>query len=219
MINLRKNETCSFFFLSHVHTARVNDTVVGDPLYTVPLNLVNGTQTLPILSRETIPHLCYEIHGEENQHFNLVSDTCTNVNAFYVAAQSPLLQGWNVISTIGVRAVNLAGDCINIEVGVENECTPIVTMDGQTSITGPRFSLAGVSVTKIRNYVRVSVPNCENIRLVMWVTCQNTSGFPMVRFDIARGLNLRPTSHGLVGMCVCEMGGVGGTSICCSSIL
>ena len=49
-----------------------NDTVIGDPLYTVP---VFGTQER---------HLCYEIHGRPMRYFNLISDSCVSVNAHYV---------------------------------------------------------------------------------------------------------------------------------------
>ena len=178
-----------------------NDTVIGDPLFTVPLNVANGLELLPRRAKilDGFPNLCYEIHGEENQHFNLVSDTCATVNAHYTASNSPDLLGWNVISTIGVRASNHLERCVNIEVGLDNGCVPIITEDGFTSQTTPRYQSAGITVSKHRNQVRVSVPNCQNIQLVMWITCQDASGFPMIRYDITRGINLRPTSHGLIG--------------------
>ena len=175
--------------------------MIGDPLFTVPLNVENGFQLLPTQAKrlDGFPNLCYEIHGEHNRHFNLVSDTCTTVNAYYNASSSPDLRGWNVISTIGVRAVNQLERCVNIEVGVENGCMSIISEDGGLSVVSPRYQLAGISVSKHRNQVRVSVPNCQNIQLVMWISCQRVSGFPMIRYDITRGINLRPTSHGLIG--------------------
>lgn len=178
-----------------------NDTVIGDPLFTVPLNVENGFDLLPSRAKslDGFPNLCYEIHGEHDQHFNLVSDTCTTVNAHYIASSSPDLLGWNVISTIGVRAVNQQSRCVNIEVGVENGCVPVISEDGSSSRVFLRYHSAGITVSKHRNQVRVSVPNCRNIQLVMWITCQNVSGFPMIRYDITRGINLRPTSHGLIG--------------------
>ena len=85
-----------------------NDTVIGDPLFTVPLNMENGFDRLPALAKQLdgLPNLCYEIHGEHNQYFSLVSDTCTTVNAHYNASSSPDLRGWNVISTIGRMYAN-----------------------------------------------------------------------------------------------------------------
>ena len=60
------------------------------------------------------------------------------------------------------------------------------------------FYSNGIRVRRLLNRVRISVPNCENKNLVMMVTCQNRPE-PMIRFDIMRGLNLKPTSHGLLG--------------------
>ena len=175
--------------------------MIGDPLFTVPLNINEGLGLLPTLARRLrgLPHLCYEIHGEHNRYFSLVSDTCTAVNAHYNASSSPDLQGWNIISRIGVRAVNRLGRCINIEVGVDNGCVPRIGEDGTSPVVTPRFQSGGVSVSKHQNKVRVSVPNCQNMQLVMWITCQRVSSFPMIRYDITRGVNLRPTSHGLIG--------------------
>ena len=50
-----------------------NDTVVGDPLFTVPITVM-GTS------------LCFEVQGLANRIFNLVSDVCTTVNAHYTIA-------------------------------------------------------------------------------------------------------------------------------------
>ena len=47
--------------------------------------------------------------------------------------------------------------------------------------------------------MRVSVPNCESVQLVMWIVCEEVRGEEMLKFTITRGVNLRPTSHGLLG--------------------
>ena len=161
----------------------------------------DGLNLLPALAKQLngLPNLCYEIHGEHDRYFSLVSDTCATVNAYYNASSSPDLRGWNVISTIGVQAVDRLEQCVNIEVGVENGCMPIISVDGMNSVVTPRYQSAGISVSKHQNKVRVSIPNCQNMQLVMWITCQSVSGFPMIRYDITRGVNLRPTSHGLIG--------------------
>ena len=72
----------SFCLIVYLHALintgiTVNDTVVGDPLMTVPIR-VPGYQT--------DLHLCYEIHGTADTYFNFVSDDCTSVNAHYVQA-------------------------------------------------------------------------------------------------------------------------------------
>jgi len=156
-----------------------NDTVVGDPLFTVPI-------------ASTGQSLCYEVHGMANRIFNLVSDECTTVNAHYAPMNIP--ENGNIISRVGVRAVSNSGFCKNVRVELDG-CRAFI--DG-TEVIGLREE-QGVEVRRMRSRVRISVPNCDNLRLVMWVMCQNISGQTMLRFVITRGLNLRPTSHGLIG--------------------
>ena len=105
--------------------------------------------------------------------------------------------GFNVISVIGVRAVNSEGECVNITVDAASNCTPSVIDSQGVQATGVRYNRAGVAVSRVRNRARISVPNCGVNRLVMWVTCQDRG---MLRFDLTRGVQLRPTSHGLLGI-------------------
>jgi len=156
-----------------------NDTVVGDPLFTVSIT-------------STGQSLCYEVHGMPNRIFNLISDECTTVNAYYAPINIP--ENGNIISRIGVRAVPNSGFCKNVSVELYS-CRAFI--DG-TEVIGLREE-EGVEVRRMRNRVRISVPNCDNLRLVVWVMCQNISGQTMLRFVITRDLNLRPTSHGLIG--------------------
>ena len=166
----------------------MNDTVLGDPLFVVPLHLTNSSHTF-----EERPSLCFEIHGRSGWYFNLVSDECTSVNAYYESANTTY--DWNVITAIGVKAVNTMGECIEVRVAIENDCVPEISRQGQ-GVSVQRYSEAGVSVSRRGRGVRMSVPNCANFQLVMWLTCRQGQ----MRFDIARGFNLRPTSHGLLGM-------------------
>ncbi len=180
----------------------VNDTIVGDPLLTVPLtNLnLNGLD----LGIEGQPSLCFEIHGDSNTYFNLVTDNCVTVNARY----HPLNDYWNVINQIGVRAVNEMGQCKNIAVDLDR-CT--ASVDGVALTTNYRS--AGIYVRPYRNQVRISVPNCNvSSHLVMYVFCQQnlTVWDPftdepftasMIKYVIAHGLNLNENSHGLIGEC------------------
>ena len=187
-----------------------NDTVLGDPFFSVPLSFDSEDfQVLPrtVSARETTPHLCFEIHGDSGSYFNLLSDTCTSVNALYSAVADAASFGLNVITKIGISAVDSTNSCIFIEVGVENNCLPIVQsqlLNGNGAsdpVEVTTYNLNGVSVSTRRTHVRVSVPNCESVRLVMYVSCEHLedSDTPMIRFDITRGINLSPTSHGLMG--------------------
>ena len=162
-----------------------NDTLIGDPLYAVPFT-------------EDGVSLCFEVHGAASQYFNLVSDTCTNVNVFY--APSPLLNdSRNVVEQIGVRAVGSSGTCYNIRVYESDTEGICVASVDNTTVGSGGIEVDGIRVRRIMDRVRISVPNCENINLVMWVTCEERNGLRMLRFDISRGLTLRPTSHGLIG--------------------
>ena len=135
--------------------------------------------------------LCYEVHGEANQHFNLISDTCVSVNALYSSMTNP--SNGNIISKIGVLAKDSNGLCQEIEADLAG-CTARVNGNNVTM-----YNQDGIRVRRRTNRIRISVPNCENTdSLVMWVICQD-QGEPMIKFVVARGFNLRPTSHGLIG--------------------
>lgn len=139
--------------------------------------------------------LCYEIHGQSGQWFNLVTDECVTVNAQYVSVTSQL----NVIDEIGVRAQNDDGQCVNIRVNVD-QCSANVN---NTDIE--RYSSKGINVRRFRNRVRISVPNCDELTLVMWVFCETRQleegvVADMIKFVVMRGLNFgHRESHGLLG--------------------
>ena len=179
---------------------QVNDTVVGDPLFTVPLLIPSEQLEQFNLTRLS---LCYEIHGKTDQWFNLVTDECTTVNARYGEFNEDL----NVIDEIGVRAVNNAGQCVNIRVDVDQCMTEV---NGAPLDVMGRCSANGVSVRRYRNRVRISVPNCNDLTLVMWVFCETrTLEDPvdgsqitgdMIKFVVTRGLNFgNRVAHGLLG--------------------
>ena len=164
------------------NVSRCNDTIIGDPLYEVPVIAEEDGNKVS---------LCYEVQGEANQHFNLISDSCVSVNALY----SPMINAsdGNIISKIGVLAEDNNGVCQQIEADLEG-CTARVN----GSIV-QMYNQDGVNVMRRTNRIRISVPNCGNVDLVMWVICEVRNGQPMIKFVVARGFNLSPTSHGLIG--------------------
>ena len=156
----------------------MNDTVIDDPLYTV---------TLPNRDES----MCYEVHGEPDIYLNLISDTCTSVNALYSAMPGSI--GVNRMSEIGIYAVTSpfqGSGCVEIKINVTCHATfdgiPVSLEDTDGDIRLRRF----------HNRWRVAVPNCNRPSAVMWVSCDGD----MLRFRIARGSGLTPTSHGLLGM-------------------
>ena len=188
----------------------VNDTVIGDPLFTVPILVPEEHLRALNLSRLT---MCYEIHGRSNQWFNLVTDECTSINARYTALNEDL----NIIDEIGVRAVDEMNQCVNISVAAEQCATEI---NGSPLMT-MRYSRNGISVRRYSNRVRIAVPNCNEQTLIMWVICQNRTlddlflsglavGGSMIKFVVTRGLNVghRP-AHGLLGKVHSSKGGGG----------
>ena len=169
-------------FSPAITALRCNDTITGDPLYEVPVIIDEEGNKL---------FLCYEVRGQANQHYNLISDTCVSVNALY----SPMIiptEG-NIIGKIGVLAQDNDGTCHQIEADLEG-CTARVNGDVVTM-----YSQSGINVRRRTNRIRIAVPNCETQDLVMWVICEVQRGQPMIKFVVSRGFNLSPTSHGLVG--------------------
>ena len=133
-----------------------------------------------------------------------MTDKCATVNAHYTDLTSYL----NVIDQIGVRAVDDNDRCRNIKVDVEG-CT--TSIDGNPLSTGHRYSSGGISVRKYSNRVRISVPNCNELLLVMWMICEtrtleysfNEVTGDMIKFVVMRGLNFgHRLAHGLLGECV-----------------
>jgi len=185
-----------FIMPSH-EVPHVNDTVVGDPLLTVS---IPNICELGIGIDSAL--LCFEIHGERDSYFNLVTDECVSVNAHYFAVTDYL----NGIDSISVRAVDNAGQCKNISVNLQG-CS--ASVDGVTLTTNYRSR--GIFVRPYPDRVRISVPNCNiTSTLVMWTICQNNTlsdpfteeqfAARMIKFVIACGLILNESSHGFLGI-------------------
>ena len=171
---------CSFSLLLATSpvVARVNDSVLGNPLFTVA---IPGPEDRS---------LCYQVHGEAGHYFNLISDTCVSANAYYTAMPSNTRR--NRVSKIGVKASSGGPEgCVEVEVDLEFCVARVGGREVDGSVT-----ISQVRVSRVRtNLWRVAVPNCQQPGLVMWVTCMSDR----LRFDVNRGSNLRPASHGLIG--------------------
>ena len=159
------------------------DTVIGDPLFTVPFGVESPQQ-----------HLCYEIRGIKDMYFNFISDSCVSVNAHYAERMltsdpKPL----HVMEEIAIRAVNNVKQCINILIDRTN-CTTSV----DNSVINTNYDVNGIRVILRGNIVVVAVPNCNDTDLEMKIQCEEGD---RLRFEVTRGMNLREESHGLVGKC------------------
>ena len=166
------------------------------PIFTAP-NVSAG---------DAVPSLCYEVHGAANQYFNLITDECTAINAYYEKVQRNSSSiDINIVTKIGVRAVGDSGTCRNVEVDLEM-CNTVV--DG---IAMDNLDSDGIKVKRYvgSSRVRISIPNCADTVLVMWVFCRSgkvrdpvTSEYyntNFIRYVVMRGFNLNEKSHGLIG--------------------
>ena len=155
------------------------------------------------VNTDNVESLCYEVHGEESAYFNLISDECTSVNGYYERAVPDL--NLNVISQIVVRARG-TNTCWNIQVDLY---TCWAAVDRAPPPSGGSFDGITVRSYPTSSRVRISVPNCADSMLVMWVFCRDgqvedpiTMEFIHIRFIrlmVRRGLNLNEQSHGLIG--------------------
>ena len=181
----------------------VNDTVVGDPLLNIPVLVPESD--LAQLGESQRVSLCYEIHGRPDTHFNFVTDDCASINAHYIKLTSYL----NVIDRVGIRAVELGAQpqCRNISVDLSG-CSAMI--DGMPLNQSGRYNFRGIRVRQYSERVRIAVPNCNDLSLVVWVICQRrTLSDPfngekitanMIKIAVMRGLNFgHRNAHGLLG--------------------
>ena len=154
----------------------VNDSIIGDPLFTV---------TLP----QEDASMCYEVHGQAGKYFNLISDTCLSVNALF--SDVPSNPRINRMSEIGIEARNTENVCVEIRIRIDGCAASL----GEGDLTLP-YQQGGIRIKSYPRRWRVSVPNCASTQAVLWIFCDSMD---MLRLHIARGNNLAPSSHGLLG--------------------
>ncbi len=169
----------------------VIDTVTGDPLFTIPL-LLSGNDLSQIGSKEVF--LCYEVHGDSKQHFNLVTDQCLSINALFTAVVPKI----DVITSVGIQAINDKGDCVSILVE-RKDCS--VSIGGEKMVD--TFANAGIYVQRSDEEVFISVPNCGGnpaIRLRCISRNLGNSQGDLINLIIMRGQGIGGRrAHGLIG--------------------
>ena len=145
--------------------------------------------------------MCYEVQGQSDAFFNLISDNCVSVNAYYVAAEEPRE---NVIKAIGVVGTDKANRCHYVSVSVTEDGICEAIVDGEELVNNSA-DMIGIVVKHRNKLVRIDAPNCgqRSHHLVMWVHCQKllVRNMPqtMIKFTINRGPCQRPSAHGLIG--------------------
>ena len=163
----------------------------ADPLFSVPL----PSKYITDPELRTV-QLCFEVHGQSGNHYNLISDKCTSVTALYSAGA--MNTKMNVITKIGAKTQGTNGTCHSVEVDLDN-CT--TSLDGAHIDKSTTASVSGVRLSVRRSRTRVSVPNCEvSKRITMWVTCTRRSSESLLEVVVSRGDGLEPTAHGVIGV-------------------
>ena len=161
-----------------------------DPLLTIPLYLHDHPSEM---YRKVA--LCYEVRGHADTIYNLISDKCVSVNGHYKEMAPPRVR-LNVLGAVGVVAIDNKGECVTIAVEqVLGTC--MTKVNGETLFSS--FKKNGVVVDVAHDQVRISAPNCEMVDLSIWIMCQETASYDMIKFVVTRGVNMWPTSHGLLG--------------------
>eukprot|EP00731_Ephydatia_muelleri_P017154 Em0010g252a len=167
----------------------ISDQVSDDPLFIVH-PAPTSTSTSTNAPQPPPPALCYEILGKPNFIFNMVSTHCTSVNALY----SSLDGQRNVISTLGLLAVDNSGVCVRVEVGA-GDCVPTV---GRARLSS-QYNQNGVSVTWSKGLVNIGVPDCSHGNMVVSVSCNVIGSRAILGINVMRQLDHHPGSHGLLG--------------------
>ena len=183
----------------------VGDRVGDDMVFSVVLDI----SPAEVGVREQTVSLCYQVHGEENNFYNLVSDDCVSVNA-HVTQPIPEVNS-HVIDKIGVRAIGTNGSCYEILIAREN-CA--VSVNGDPIAINTLFEEEGIRIFNDRrifrepNVIQVSVPNCGRVLVdMMNVTCTeyrihgSEEESEVLEFTTTRGISSIEAAQGLVGKC------------------
>ena len=177
----------------------VSDIVVADPLFFVPLYPQNGSPLGHLVG------LCYQVHGERDHYYNLVTSNCTSVNARWTAATDTL----NIITRVVVRVISMNSTCHSILIDLE-ECAVTIDGVGPNTDNGVILHMGDVVVRRGDDWVTVKVPNCMEPGLFLRVDCERRNIFnsetdayemiPMLKLNITRRRSARSgTAHGLIG--------------------
>ena len=195
-----KNIGEKFTFFTFFHADHVTDVVSADPLFTVAIRTQPDSPLGPTVS------LCYQIHGDRNTSYNLLTTEYTSVNGLW----SGITDSLNLLTRIGVQAISITGQCHRILVDL-NQCA--VTIDGVSHTTdGVHHNSSGVVVTRDDDrVVLIRVPDgeradddieleveCERRRMVLE---SREVEVPMLQLRITRSQNDLPGSaHGFIGL-------------------
>lgn len=158
------------------------------------------------VTSETVS-VCYQVHGDDDKFYNLLSDSCISVNA-HVTRPVPTVDV-HVMDAIGIYATGSNGSCFGIAIKREN-CG--VYVNRQFIPVNTRFEEEDIIVYNDKRIARnptvvhVTVPNCGKPTVhSIHITCDhyNIRGSPtpteVLEFKIVRGVSPFQSVHGLIG--------------------
>ena len=162
----------------------------NDPLYEVPV--IHTSQGM----NATATSLCFQVHGESEKYYSLISDECIQANVQYEAMKNP--QDGNFLKEIGILARNDHNNCTEIQLR-SNRCIPKI--DGIAF--NESYDENGIKVEKTgKRSFEITVPNCKATQaddLQFRIRCQKSKGQKVIRFSVRRGSGIKPGAHGLIG--------------------
>ena len=180
----------------------VSDSVSVDPLFTVSVYPQLDSPLGRLVS------LCYQIHGDGNTYYNLLTTEYTSVNGLW----SGITDSLNLLTRIGVQAISTTGQCHRILVDL-NQCA--VTIDGVSHTTdGVHLNdlVGGVLVSRHDDRViLMRFPNGGLHELQLEVECETRTMFSdgqpvstqMLRLRIIRTLDTPfENANGLIGLSI-----------------
>ena len=185
------------FFSSHavaIPPAIFTDTVINrnDPLYEVPVIHTS------LGMNATATSLCFQVHGESEKYYNLISGDCIQVNVLYEAMKNP--EDGNFHKEIGILTRNYQNNCTEIKLR-SNRC--ILKTDGTALNFNESYEENGIKIEKVgKRSFEITVPNCKATQgddLQFRIRCHKSKGQKVIRFSVRRGSGIKPGAHGLVG--------------------
>ena len=173
----------------------ISDVLSGDPLFAVSVYPQLDSPLGRLVS------LCYQIHGDGNTYYNLLTTEYTSVNGLW----SGITDSLNLLTKIGVQAISTTGQCHRILVDL-NQCAvsidgDLFTSDFQTNLTTEDL------IERNNNEILITLTNGDH-PLRLEVECKTRTVFngednvtaSMLQLKVIRARNdLNSFSHGLMG--------------------
>ena len=143
--------------------------------------------------------LCYEVYGQPNQYFNLLSDRCVSVNAHYTEHSSRKSRMLHIVDQIAIISSNNIGQCVEIVVELDTKEKLSVHVNGAK--VNQEVKNGEVQVLSYNTHASVSVPNCASGEVLTMSVQLKTMlrDVSYLEFQIHGGHTIDASAHGLIG--------------------